>query len=82
MNAVQKVMMLGARVLPQPVMQRIGMLVMKSAPVSKPDANPPTAGPEQNAAVADLTPTSSQARTGPRASTDTPTSTPSSTRDD
>ena len=46
MNAVQKVMMLGARVLPQPVMQRIGMLVMKFAPVSKPDANPPTAALE------------------------------------
>ena len=48
MNAIQKLMMLGARVLPQPVMQRIGMLVMKFASVSKSDANPPTAANKQN----------------------------------
>ena len=81
MNAVQKLMMLGARVLPQPVMQRIGMLVMKFAPASKSDANPPTAAPEQKAAAADSTPSASQARTRSRASTDAPTSTPPSTRD-
>lgn len=46
MNAVQKAMMRGARVLLQLVMQRIGMLVMKFDAVAKPDANTPTAADE------------------------------------